>query len=157
MNKIKIILLTISIALCLVSCIKDDRNNYLPEESVWLLESSLREVDPSVGSFSVILIKSGKGLSSCDVGIKVDDALLSEYNALNGTALAPLPENVFTLSESSVHFDKGDFRKEVIVLWEPAALSALLKIGEYAIPLSLECRGLETDKEKSTIIIKPVI
>lgn len=151
---------TIAIALFLIlgmsSCIKDDRNNFLPDESVYLLKSSLCEVKSSEGRYNVILIKSGKGLSSCDVTIKVDEDALSEYNILNDTALSSLPENVFTLSETSVHFSKGDFRKEVGVTWEPAALSALLNIGEYAIPLTLECRGLEAVSGKSTIIIRPI-
>ena len=156
MNRLKIIIMASSLLLGLSSCIKDDRNNFLPDECVYLIESSLQEVKASEGQFGLVLIKSGKGLSSCDVTIKVDEDALDEYNAVNDMSLAVLPENVFTLSEASVHFGKSDFRKEVEVLWEPAALSALLGISEYAIPLKLECRGLEADPERSVIIIQPV-
>ncbi len=156
MNRLKIIIMALSLMSGVSSCIKDDRNNFLPDECVYLLESSHHEVKASEGRFGLVLIKSGKGLSSCDVTIKVDEDALNEYDTLNDMSLAVLPENVFTLSETSVHFGKSDFRKEVEVSWEPAALSALLGISEYAIPLRLECRGLEADSERSVIIIQPV-
>lgn len=156
MNRLIIIIMASSLLWGLSSCIKDDRNNFLPDECVYFLESSLHEVKASEGQFGLVLIKSGKGLSSCDVTIKVDEDALNEYNAVNDMSLAVLPENVFTLSETSTHFGKTDFRKKVEVSWEPAALSALLGIKEYAIPLKLERRGLEADSERSVIIIQPV-
>ena len=156
MNRLRTIAITLFLTLGITSCIKDDRDNFLPDESVYLLKSSLCEVKYSEGRYYVILIKSGKGLSPCDVTIKMDEEALNEYNIVNDMDLVSLPENVFTLSETSVHFSEGDFRKTVEVTWEPAALSALLNISEYAIPLTLECRGLEAVSGKSTIIIQPI-
>ena len=151
-----ILVLGMALLLSSVSCIKDDRNNYLPLESVYLLESSLQSVLLSSGQYRVIIVKSGKGLTSCKVTLSSDEQVLEDYNAREGEALQYLPENVFTLSESVVNFSKSDFRKVVTVSWEPAALSALLSLGEYAIPLSVTCDGAEVMSGKEAVIIKPV-
>lgn len=140
----------------LPSCIRDDRDNFLPDETVYLLNSSLQTVSSSAGEYSLVLVKSGKGDTACKVRITVDEQILAAYNQENRENLLLLPDNVFSLSETEVDFSKTDFRKVVTVSWESAALQALLTLGNYAIPLSLECDGVDAVEGKESIIIQPV-
>ncbi len=155
-GKLDVLFLGIALLFFFASCIKDDRNNYLPSESVYLLEGSLQSVSLSSGQYRVVIVKSGKGLTSCRVSVSSDERVLQEYNASEGESLLYLPDNVFSLSESVVNFSKSDFCRVVTVSWEPAALSALLSLGEYAIPLSISCEGAQVMEGKSAVIIKPV-
>ncbi len=144
-------------ALVSASCFKDDRNNFLPEESVYLLnEKVLMSVDVALDSVEVVIVKSGKGMSECDVTILLDQEGLAEYNELNDESYEMLADNVLTLSETKVHFAKEDFRKTVWIKWDSRAVAALLALKPYVIPVSIKAEPLEIKEGRSFIIIQPV-
>ena len=153
-NLIKAIIIAVSLSV-LSSWLKDDRNNYLTDESIYLLNNEFSQVDLNSGSCDINVIKSGKGLSECSVKIQLDEQALAEWNALNGENYLPLPENVLEFSATSLRFKKDDFRKTVTVTWEPAAVSALLSVGRYVIPVSLESSDLESVEGRSFVIVQP--
>ncbi len=155
-NTFKILALAALTALA-ASCFKDDRNNFLPEESVYLLnEKVFVPIDVASDSMDVVIVKSGKGMSECDVTISLDAEALAEYNETYDEEFEALADNVFTLSETSVHFSKEDFRKVIRVKWDSRAVSALLTLKPYVIPLSIQAEPLEIKEGRSTIIIQPV-
>ncbi len=155
-NTFKILALVALTALA-ASCFKDDRNNFLPDESIYLLnEKELVSIDVAADSIDVVVVKSGKGLSECDVTIALDTEALAAYNEANDEEFESLADNVFTISETSVHFSKEDFRKIIRVKWDSRAVSALLTLKPYVIPLSIQAEPLEVKEGRSTIIIQPV-
>lgn len=137
----------------LTSCFQDDRNNFLPDEELYLLTPGLCDVDVNKESLELIIIKSGKGLSSCDLTITVDEEALAGYNATARKNCLSLPENVFELSQQSIHFDSSDFKKTLTLSWTSVAVSALLSVGEYAVALTLESDNMDVQEEKSTVIV----
>lgn len=153
LNKCKSIISVLAFSLLAVSCFKDDRNNFLPDETVYVHSDAVNDVAASTGKFDVVLIKSGRGLSSGSVTLNIDADVLVSYNTGKKNPALSLPENVYSVSESTVRFAKDDFRKIVEITWEPTAVNALLSIGNYAIPISISANGLECDADRSTVLI----
>lgn len=139
------------------SLFPDDRNNFLPDEKVYLNISDTRvDVDVNDGNYDISVIKSGKGLSEADVFLSFDSDGLDAYNILHGTSYKMAPENIINgFSEESFHFAAQDARKIVELSWDAEAMAAYLKLGKYAIPVRIQVNGLEVVQDKDFVMIVP--
>ncbi len=58
--------------------------------------------------------------SSAEVQLKLNDALIDEYNTNNGTELIPMPASLYTLKDLKVSFAPGEFSKKVTITVDPS-------------------------------------
>lgn len=110
----------------------------------------------------VITVSRVYGLSKeVEMTVGVDEALLQEYNTLNGTSYQVLPEQYYEL-ESSVKLDKTVKSIEVPVVLKPKAFVAAVGLenaANYVLPISITESSLTLDKQgaMSQVILLPNI
>lgn len=140
------------------SIFPDDRNNFLPDEMIYLNISEKRvNVPVDNGEYAFAVIKSGKGRSEADVSLSFDAGALEEYNAIHGTSYKMVPENILRgFSQESFHFNTSDNRNIITVSWDPDALAAYMKLGKYAIPIKVKASPLNIVFDKDFLLLVPV-
>lgn len=159
MKKITIFLFGL---LALAGCIKDDRDNFMVEDSFGLTaRQQLLRTSVHTGSCVVGIAKNGKGRTAASVHIDVSGTAaadsLSAYNRRNGTSFTALPESGYTLSEKTLTYAVEDVVKDVTISWDPAALAA--QVGErddYVIPLVISSDDLSVTGDKQAMFIQVV-
>ena len=98
-------------SLGLLSSCEDTLLNNMVDDRVYLLKPGLNEVqvyniDRAIAE--VIVMKSGVGQRSSQLKLEVSPAVLSAYNAANGTGYKQLDETVYSLVSSSQNVATGD-------------------------------------------------
>ena len=147
------------LAACFTGCIKDDRNNFMVDDSFGLTaRSAVVEASVHTGSCSFGIAKNGKGNTAAKVsiifGTQAQDALTA-YNTANKTDLKAVPVNMFELPLDEIQYDVKDVVKEGLVKWNPLTLSNY--IGEdtsFAIPVIISSDKLKVNPDHSLIIIR---
>ncbi|MDZ7900648.1 MAG: DUF1735 domain-containing protein [Arcicella sp.] len=76
--------------------------------------------------------------SSLNVSLKMDDALITAYNAANQTTFIPLPTNLYKLSEMEVAMKPGDFARTIKMTFDPTKLDPT---KSYAIAVNIANAG----------------
>jgi BT_3987-like, N-terminal domain len=128
------------------SCLKDDNVTnrvYGPEgtEDVKIVEihdgpDKVYSFDASstAADYDVLDIRLNAPASSdITVTLALDQALIDDYNAANGTSYAALPASVYTLNGLTVTIPKGSYSKKVTINMKSEDLIA----GPYALGLKL--------------------
>lgn len=153
-NLWKLLLAALIASTALVAC-KDERNNFMVDDTVSFLavDNQLVNVALYNEECDLTIIKSGKGQSGATVRLAVSDAALSEYNAAHGTDYKALPANYVTLP-SAIKFSEKDIRKMVKVSWDDENINSLGE-GNYAvaIELSVDNNALEIPEERRVMIV----
>lgn len=166
MNKKSYISL-LAAAIAITGC-ESDINNFMVDDSVWLLTPGLVEESVYSGLDSpceIYVLKSGKGFQGATVSIEVDNTVLDDYNAsAPKTVLSALPSDCYTLSADKITLDKGDYTKPFTITWNFDRLSqALASNPNQAIALRMpKPEGINYDESRFdanrlTTIIQPKI
>ena len=157
MKKITIFLFGV---LALAGCMKDDRNNFMVDDSFGLTaRQQLIQASVHTGSCAVGVAKNGKGQTAASVRIAASGAAaadsLSAYNKRNGTSFVAVPESGYTLSETTLSYAAEEVVKEVTVSWDPDRLAA--QIGDrsdYVIPVVISSDELSVNGDKQALFIQ---
>ena len=111
---------------------------------------------------TVINVARTAGLSKeMNMSVVVDEALVAEYNAQNGTSFEVLPSQYYTLP-SEVVLAKDSLNVDFIVVTKPAAMVSGLGIDEasdYLLPLRIESpkTGIDSKQDLITVLLRPSI
>ena len=150
----KLILITAA-ALAAFSCIPDDRNNFMVDDSFGLTAPSvLQDASIHTGSFAVGIAKNGKGQSSASASISVAPEALANYNNDNGTSYKAVPADKYAIDATSLSFAKDDIVKNVNLSWDAAAMSSFIGNDKnYVIPLILSSSDETVKVKKNNIVL----
>ncbi len=146
-----------------ISACDNDRDNYMVDDSIGLLNPNYVNADVYTGMsdpFQLFAIKSGKGNKSAQVSISVDEAVLENYNATNGTSYILLPSNCYSITVNCLNFDDSDYRKAFEITWNQSELSSVLgSSNDYVIPLRMKVdnASIKPDETRLVTVVKPQI
>ena len=127
-----------------------DKNGVYPVNTVSIYETEE----------TVITVSRIYGLSKeVEMTVGVDQALLDQYNALNGTSYELMPSEYYTIPET-VKLERTVKSIEVPVVMKPKALVAaegLAKANNYVLPLSITQTSITLDEQgaASEVILLP--
>ena len=169
MKKIyKNILLSALMIASVSSCVEDDRNNFLPDDSFGFNRTEIESVVTwpiYSGQYDFAVIKSGKGFSEADVKIKGSEFDLVRFNDTrdeNVKEYLPIPKSIYNFAgaeECIVHFGVEDVTKTVTVSWDVAEVDAAMNDTEnynYAIPLGISSPDLTVNEGREYLIVNLV-
>lgn len=111
---------------------------------------------------AVINVSRVYGLSKeVELTIGINEALLEEYNSLNGTEFELMPEQYYSLP-STIRLDAHVKDVDLPVVFHPKSLAeqvGLEQANNYAIPVSVVSSSIELDEEATStdVIILPNI
>ena len=111
---------------------------------------------------TVITVSRVYGLSKeVELTIGINEALLEEYNSLNGTEFELMPEQYYSLP-STIRLDAHVKDVDLPVVFHPKSLAeqvGLEQANNYAIPVSVVSSSIELDEEATStdVIILPNI
>lgn len=140
----KLLLVAMVVPAVMGAC-KDDRNNYMVDDSISYVDSD-GTWEESKGYFTIPVydekyvfpvVKNGKGLSSTTVRLEASESALAAYNTANETNYVALPENCYTFETKQLNFSKEEIRKYATISWNMAAVAALDPQTNYVIPIQL--------------------
>ena len=174
MNLKKYILgIAVPMALGLVSCTEFRDAGELADQ-LYLQKSGVAEATVfnwGTYTYKLPVIKSGKGNHAASVRLTVDETLIDEYKTANPedtTIYMMLPENCYTLKESSLSFAVEDTRKYFLIDFDAEALAAANDDLEASTTVDtkyvLPCRmtTVNTDiqiaePERAVVLIQPSV
>ena len=162
MKKIfKHILLSALTITAVASC-ADDRNNFLPEDSFGFnnkVNENLLTLPIYSGSYTLNVIKSGKGLNEGTVNIYADlDSALAVFNKANGTSYVAFPadKDLYAFGVQSLTFGIDEVTKPVEVTWDVAKISDYMSQNadkEFCIPVVLKSDELEVNEGRGLFVL----
>ena len=94
MKKIFKYILISALTITAVASCEDDRNNFLPDDSFGFnnrANENIVTIPLYGGSYTLDVIKSGKGFNGGSVSFAAVDSLLKAFNAANETSYVALP------------------------------------------------------------------
>lgn len=161
----KILIYSIIPVLVLISgCIKDDRNNFMVDDSITLTTSSdLQDVSCHTGSYTFGVAKSGKGFSVARATVSPDVPadILEEFNAEHRRIdfgyedVEVIPSDKYSIEGGNISWAASDFLKTVTVSWNPGVIADF--IGDKtncAIVLVVSSSDLEVNAEKRLVVLR---
>lgn len=144
----------------LVSCIPDDRNNFMVDDSFGVTAKTLvQDVSVHLGSCSVGLAKNGKGQQSGSLNIVQDQAklqaALSEFNENNHTDYKAISADAIHFEQTSFNFSTEDIIKNLNLSWNPEQVGTLVgDATNYVIPILLEGKGLKVYDGRNFMLVR---
>lgn len=165
MKKIfKNILLSALMIASVSSCVKDDRNNFLPDDSFGFnnkVNENVVTLPIYGGSYELAVIKSGKGFNEGTVNVTTSNADLLAYNEQFNTSYFPLPKDqeLYYFSENNISFSKDEVTKPLTISWkigEIAEFMAKEPANSYCIPVALRSDKLEINDGRGLFILNLV-
>lgn len=143
-------------AMLVLSCIPDERDNYMVSDSLSLVYArAVTEVSVYDGSCTVTVEKAGKGKSSAVAKLSLSAEALAAYNEANGTAYVKVPDtHGVVLSEETLRFGVSDVRKTITVSWDKDKCS-LLEGDNYVIPVEVisGTDGINVNAKRSLLLL----
>lgn len=159
MNMKTRILLLAAFTLLASSCLKDDRLNFMVDDSFGLTaRQSVVEASIHTGNCSVGIAKNGIGSASASVDIvsgqAADKAALDAYNTENGTAYQAIPAYLYELSDTRLEYSEKEVVKEVTISWDASLVAKMMETGaDYVIPLSISSEKLNVNSDHSFLMV----
>ncbi|MBO4605107.1 MAG: DUF1735 domain-containing protein [Bacteroidales bacterium] len=153
------------IALFAATACDDYRDDYLPEDSVYLrsaddnliVEYSVYDATNRIG-----LIKAGQGSKACTVELAIDNSLVGDYNYDHGTDYVPLPKAMYNASEidgKTVKIGEKDARAMIEVKWDPTEMVAEMSStpDKYVIPVWIKSATCGIQEAKRLLLVRPIM
>ena len=159
MKKIFIIIAAGALAL---SCIPDDRMNFMVDDSLTLTaREQMQDVSVHTGMYTFGVAKNGMGQSRASVVLstaKEDvESAVTLYNIQNDANLKIIPANYYELDNTVLSFSEKDVEQDVTITWNPALLAQLIGDDtDYVIPVRLKSEDLEVNGEKNLVMVHPL-
>lgn len=148
---------TLLIALAFVlatGCFKDDRNNFMVEDSISVAKLT-QTASVHTGYVTIGIAKNGRGLTSATAKLSTASAEeLAAINAAGETSWEAIPENLYKIDQPSLSWDKEEFVKNTTLSWDVEALAA--HIGNKTncvIPVKVSSSTSADIKEGRDIIV----
>ena len=87
--------------------------------------------------------------TASEVTLQLKDAIITDYNAANGTEFDPMPASLYTLKDLKLSFAPGEFAKKVTITVDPAKfdLSKSYALGIIIADASNGFQIIESAKE----------
>lgn len=162
----KLLLVAMVVPAVMGAC-KDDRNNYMVDDSISYVDSD-GTWEEAKGYFTIPVydekyvfpvVKNGKGLSSTTVRLEASESALAAYNTANETNYVALPENCYTLETTQLSFSKNEIRKFATISWDMNAIFALDPYTNYVIPVQLlsSASDVPVSEDRGLMLLHPEI
>lgn len=122
---------------------EDNRMNDMEDDKIYLLNPGLNEQTifnwPGY-TYKLGVIKSGMGQQGGEVALKIDEALLVDFNEANQTDLKMLPQELVKINNPSMTLKAGDYRAFFEIELNTEEIAQLIEsTGEqYALPFQME-------------------
>lgn len=164
----KLLTITVGASVLLTSCLKDknitDDRKYGMEgisdvKLVEIVETpsktyalDYRDVDTSFTLFTIHLNSEKPAEQDINVTLTINDQIVDDYNADNGTAFEVAPSPIYSLGNLTVTIPKGSREASVVINTNPADLS----LGEYALGFTLSsvsAPGIVVSKNYSNLFV----
>ncbi len=161
MKKIFKYILLSALTIAAVASCEDDRNNFLPEDSFGFNNKANENVTTLPlygGTYTLDVIKSGKGFNEGSVNITIIDTLLTAFNAANETSFVALPadKELYSFSTESLAFTPEDVTLPVDIIWDVAKVSEHMAQNpdkEFCIPVSIASDDLEINEGRDFFVL----
>ena len=157
-------ILFLAVVLAAGSCIKDDRMDHAPADSLGFsavntADVASRCVPVTVCSetFPVGIAKSGRSQSALQATVQADASRIGELSyETGGLPLKALPASLYSLSETAFSFAAEDLLQTFDVQWDAAKVYALLEEDPacYVIPLTLSGEGVKPKRDLQALCLQ---
>jgi len=144
----------------ILSCVPDDRNNNMVDDSFGVAAKTLvQDVSIHAGSYTVGLVKNGKGQQSGTLRIVTDQtkvqAALDQFNKDNRTAYKGIMPASIYWENTTFSFRPEDIVKNLRLSWDPELVGYLMgDESNYVIPILLEGEGVQVNEGRSFMVIR---
>lgn len=161
MKKIFRYILLSALTITAVASCEDDRNNFLPEDSFGFnnkANENIVTIPLYGGTYSLDIVKSGKGLNEGSVSVAVIDTLLTAFNTANETSFVALPadKELYSFSTESISFTTEDVTLPVEITWDVDKVSEYMSQNpdkEFCIPVSITSNDLEVNEGRDFFVL----
>lgn len=166
MNKYISAIITLVLLLGVSSC-EDHRLDFISPPKLYIPQSGNIDLliyktgEPFI--FKLGVSKTGVEENTADAQLSImSDAELAAYNSANNTTYKRLPDNCFSLNNTSISFNSESRLEYFDIAIEYDLFDQITDFdeensAEYVIPVILSGASLETNEEKLTSFIKPVL
>ena len=135
-------IIAIAAAFAAISCLPDDRNNFMVPDRFGITGEVVKEASVHTGSLTLGISKSGIGQSAASVEISIGAECaqyIADYNTANGTSYKAVDNSLVTLDNSSLSFAVEDVVKTITLTWNPAGMTQFIGDDkDYVIPILLK-------------------
>lgn len=152
-NMWKLLLAALIASAALVGC-KDERNNFMVDDTVaFLKDKTFMKVSMFNEQCDFPVIKAGKGLSGATVRLEASAEALAAYNAANGTNYIAIPESAIEYTKA-LKYSEQDNRQTVNVTWVDTDIKNLGE-GNYAVAfkLSVDNGALKIPEDRQVMVV----
>lgn len=132
-----------------VSCMKDSFVYDDIESVVYFLNSGKVSMKITAKSYDVVVIKGGNTNDNTDVTVAVDEAIVSEYNSVNGTTYQVIPADAYSFESSTVKVDN----KTKSVSYPLSLNLSVLESGTWMLPLRLTSGTTKVNENKDKLML----
>lgn len=161
MKKIFKYILLSALTIAAVASCEDDRNNFLPEDSFGFNNKANENVITLPlygGTYTLDVIKSGKGFNEGSVNITIIDTLLKAFNATNETEYVALPadKELYSFSAQTISFKDEDVTLPLEITWDVTKVSEHMSQNpdkEFCIPVSIASDDLEINEGRDFFVL----
>ena len=161
MKKIFKYILISALTITAVASCEDDRNNFLPDDSFGF-NNKANENTVTIplygGSYTLDVIKSGKGFSEGTVSFSVVDTLLKAFNAAQQTSYVALPadKGLYSFSRETLTFSKDEVSQPIEIIWDVEKVSDHMSKNpdkSFCIPVAMTSGDLEVNEGRNFFVL----
>lgn len=136
------------------SC-RQDMYERVPGPTVGFRGDGIRvEVSPFDEQYAISVTKSGTGNNAATVNLKVDPAVLEEYNKTNDTDYLPLDPIYYDFINAPLAIGENEIYGVSILTWSEKNLAKVPYGHEYAIPIRISnAEGAEIKDGRDKLVI----
>lgn len=155
----KNIIYTFAASVLMFMACEDHREDDLSEDKMYLPRSGyVEEISYAVGETTTLDLwahRSGLNNSSCQVNYVLNEKLLNDYNAENGTTYKLLPSNCYKLTDTHFTISGDDEYARFQVSYFPEEIVKLgnYNVVDYVLPFEINISGLEGTVGKTTSLV----
>lgn len=148
--------LTVLAAATLQGCIEDSRENYMVDDTISLaFDEQVIPVSAYEGSYTVTVLKAGKGKRSAWAELKQGSEELATWNAdgENDATYSEISSSLVSFSQKRVTFSEKDVRATVEVSWDPRQVVPVLTGEDQVIPVAISGSDLSVNPDRGLILL----
>lgn len=153
-NKMKkYIYLFMSLSVLFFYGCEDNREDDLPGDTFYIARNGItEEVSYNTGEEAVLNLwtyRSGLNGASASVEYVLNENLITEYNAKEGTSLKVLPADCYTISQKNLNISGDERYAKFAVTYYPEKIENLAGYGlsDYVLPFEIKVLGQTIGKE----------
>ena len=150
----KKIILAIATLVLAASCIEDSRNNFMVEDSLSLVyDEQVIPVSVYSGSYTVSVLKAGKGTKEATATLGVSAEALNAYNTENGTSYTAIAPSSYSFEGTTVQLKADDLTGGLKIEWNPETMYPALNGALSVIPVVITEASLDVNPKRNLVLI----